>query len=40
MVNGLDINEDFASDASAEKKNRMKIATYEMDQLVTDSVFK
>ena len=40
MQNGLDINIDFASDASDEKKQRMKKATYEMDQLVTDSVFK
>ena len=40
LGNGLDINEDFASDASDEKKKRMKKDTYEMDQLVTDSVFQ
>ena len=39
MSNGLDINEDFASDASDDKQHRMKKATYEMDQLVTDNVF-
>ena len=40
MNNGLNIDEDFASDASDEKMKSMKKVTYEMDQLVTDSVFK
>ena len=35
----LDLFEDFVSDASSETKNRMKKATYEMDQIVTDELF-
>ena len=31
FITGLDINEDFVSDASNEQKGRMKKATYEMD---------
>ena len=31
LTQGLDLNEDFASDASDDKKKSMKKATYEMD---------
>lgn len=37
---GLDLYEDFISDASDDEQNRMKKATYEMDQIVTDKMFK
>ena len=40
LINGLDINEDFCSDASDEQKGRMKKATYEMDQIVADGLFQ
>ena len=40
IINGLDLNEDFVSDASSEDEGRMKKAQYEMDQIVTDALFK
>ena len=39
LMTGLDINEDFVSDASSEHKLRMKKVQYEMDQHITDSMF-
>ena len=40
LITGLDLNEDFVSDASSEDEGRMKKAQYEMDQFVTDALFK
>ena len=39
-IPGLDLNEDFVSDASSDDQGRMKKAQYEMDQLVTDALFR
>ena len=39
-IPGLDLNEDFVSDASSNDQGRMKKAQYEMDQLVTDALFR
>ena len=37
---GLDVHEDFVSDASSEQQYYWKKATYEMDQVVADTVFE
>ena len=37
---GLDIHEDFISDASTEEQDKMAKVTYEMEQMVQDEYFK